>query len=65
MIPLGPVFSINEEIVDAHLLSEKFRTPGVWRRPAPALGEHTDEILGELGIDREAIQALRDTRCVG
>ena len=25
-------------------------TPGVWRRPAPALGEHTAEILSELGL---------------
>jgi crotonobetainyl-CoA:carnitine CoA-transferase CaiB-like acyl-CoA transferase len=25
-------------------------TPGVWRRPAPALGEHTAEVLGELGL---------------
>jgi crotonobetainyl-CoA:carnitine CoA-transferase CaiB-like acyl-CoA transferase len=27
-------------------------TPGVWRRPAPALGEHSDEILAELGLGR-------------
>ena len=25
-------------------------TPGVWRRPAPGIGEHTDEILAEFGI---------------
>ncbi len=25
-------------------------TPGVWRRPAPKLGEHNDEILAEIGM---------------
>jgi crotonobetainyl-CoA:carnitine CoA-transferase CaiB-like acyl-CoA transferase len=34
-------------------------TPGVWRRAAPKLGEHTDAILAEAGYDREAIAALR------
>jgi itaconate CoA-transferase len=27
--------------------------------PIPAVGEHTDAILGELGYDEEAIVALR------
>ena len=31
--------------------------------PIPALGEHTDKILAELGYDYDAIQQLR-TRCV-
>ena len=34
-------------------------TPGVWRRPAPLLGQHTDEILSALGFDAVAIAALR------
>ncbi|GGF44740.1 CoA transferase [Aliidongia dinghuensis] len=34
-------------------------TPGVWRRPAPALGQHTDEILTALGFDATAIAAMR------
>ena len=33
-------------------------TPGRLRRLAPALGEHTAEILGKLGLDRAAIDRL-------
>ncbi|WP_172125613.1 CoA transferase [Devosia sp. 919] len=32
-------------------------TPGVWRRPAPGLGEHSTEILREAGLDEAAIAA--------
>jgi len=35
------------------------KTPGVWRRPAPRLGEHTDGILTEAGYGSDAIAALR------
>ena len=34
-------------------------TPGAWRRPAPALGQHTDEILRAAGLSSEAIAQLR------
>ena len=34
-------------------------TPGVWRRPAPTLGEHTDEVLRESGLDDAALERLR------
>jgi crotonobetainyl-CoA:carnitine CoA-transferase CaiB-like acyl-CoA transferase len=35
------------------------RTPGVLRRPAPRLGEHTDAVLAEAGLDVAAIARLR------
>ena len=34
-------------------------TPGAWRRAAPALGEHTDVVLAEAGLDADAIARLR------
>jgi crotonobetainyl-CoA:carnitine CoA-transferase CaiB-like acyl-CoA transferase len=37
-------------------LSRTPAEPG--RTPAPALGEHTDEVLGELGFSHEEIAAL-------
>jgi crotonobetainyl-CoA:carnitine CoA-transferase CaiB-like acyl-CoA transferase len=39
-------------------------TPGSYRRPAPLLGEHTDEILARLGYDPAAIAALRAERVI-
>jgi crotonobetainyl-CoA:carnitine CoA-transferase CaiB-like acyl-CoA transferase len=34
-------------------------TPGALRRPAPGLGEHNGEILGQLGVDAAALQDLK------
>jgi crotonobetainyl-CoA:carnitine CoA-transferase CaiB-like acyl-CoA transferase len=34
-------------------------SPRVWTRPAPAIGEHTDELLASLGYDAPSRAALR------
>ncbi len=39
-------------------------TPGRVRRAAPSRGEHTDQVLSELGMRPEEIRALRDARVV-
>ena len=37
------------------------RTPAGIHRPAPALGEHTAEVLGDSGYSAEEIQALEES----
>jgi crotonobetainyl-CoA:carnitine CoA-transferase CaiB-like acyl-CoA transferase len=39
-------------------------TPGRIRRPGPELGEHTTELLGELGYDDAALQALEQAGAI-
>src|SRR5205814_721101 len=39
-------------------------TPGEIRAPAPALGEHNDDILGALGFNAEAIEVLRERKVI-
>jgi formyl-CoA transferase len=34
-------------------------------RPPPVLGQHTDDVLGEIGLSLEAISELRRERVVG
>ena len=43
---------------------ELSETPGTYRRPAPLLGEHTDEILQSLGYSAAEIAALREERVI-
>jgi alpha-methylacyl-CoA racemase len=37
------------------------RTPGDPTRPAPAFGEHTDEVLAEAGYSGEEIEAMKES----
>jgi crotonobetainyl-CoA:carnitine CoA-transferase CaiB-like acyl-CoA transferase len=43
---------------------ELSETPGAYRRPAPLVGEHTDEILTSLGYTAAEIAALREERVI-
>ncbi len=40
------------------------RTPGAPAGPGPALGEHTDEVLGALGYSPDELRSLRDAGAV-
>jgi formyl-CoA transferase len=40
-------------------------TPGKLRTPAPEIGEHTAEILGQLGVDKAGVEALAHEGIVG
>jgi formyl-CoA transferase len=39
-------------------------TPAILRRPSPDLGQHTDEILSEVGLTPEEVQLLRKSGVV-
>ena len=41
-----------------NILPRLSSTPGVWRRPAPSLGEHTGDILKEAGVSETDIALI-------
>lgn len=52
---------------DVPIIETPFRlsaTPGTIRRRAPLLGEHTDEVLAEIGYGSDEIVGLRDRSIV-
>lgn len=69
-----PVLSLAETLNDPHLRSRglvegqdvltPFGPRGTTHRPAPAIGQHTDEILAECGIEPDRIAELRTHRIV-
>jgi formyl-CoA transferase len=47
--------------IPMHNISPRLsETPGALRRPAPELGQHTDEVLATLGLSGDALAVLRD-----
>jgi formyl-CoA transferase len=53
----GPVRIVDQAV-------KLSRTPSVINRPTPELGQHTDEILADLGYDAAAIARLRRDKVV-
>lgn len=43
-----------------NILPRLSATPGVWRRPAPEIGEHNNEVLAEAGLNPGQIVAATD-----
>ncbi len=60
--PVAGVFNADSDIKNISTVASPLRltaTPPVLLRAPPALGEHTDEVLREMGLNAEAIEALR------
>jgi formyl-CoA transferase len=48
-----------------NIIPRLMATPGRLRRPAPALGERTAEVLGGLGLDNQALDRLTRDGIIG
>ena len=65
--PLAPAVQAQSAIQSIASVASPLRlmdTPPVLHRAPPALGEHTDEVLAGLGLDAQAIAALRSAGVV-
>lgn len=52
--------------VPMHNISPRLsETPGVWKIPAPGLGQHTDQVLSDVGFSTEQITQLRSDKVIG
>ena len=62
----GQFFILDEFVPDKHV-HLTFDFDGYRPRPGPVplLGEHTDEILQELGFNQEKIKSLREESVIG
>ena len=61
--PVAPVNNQYHAIQSIASVASPLRmsdTPPVLHRPPPALGEHTDAVLADLGLDAKAITRLRE-----
>jgi crotonobetainyl-CoA:carnitine CoA-transferase CaiB-like acyl-CoA transferase len=50
-----------EGILMQNLIAKLSATPGSIRRPAPTLGQHTQEIMSELGLDEIGEAMVQET----
>jgi crotonobetainyl-CoA:carnitine CoA-transferase CaiB-like acyl-CoA transferase len=64
LLPQRPVTGSAQHAPIAPHPADLSADPAVFARSAPALGQHSDEILAELGYDAAAIAALRAQRVV-
>src|SRR3954467_2506188 len=53
------------QIAMHNIIPRLSETPGRLRTPAPSLGEHTEEILGQFGIDRATLEGLAREGVIG